>query len=91
MPGPYGKTSAFASCPAATGEHTCPQFPDGAHRCRDERGHIQADGTIDAVHTCTCGWEWACLNEGIGHFCLRILRASTAAHTQTPPTEGLAT
>lgn len=88
MPGPYGATSTFASCPAATGETDCPQFPDGAHRCRDQRGHIQADGTIDAVHTCTCGFDWACLHEGIGHFYLRILRAAHAAHDQTPPTEG---
>lgn len=87
MPG-YGPTSNFASCPAATGEATCTHFPDGAHRCRDARGHIQADGTLDAVHTCTCRFAWSCLHEGIGRFYLRILRAAPAT---IPPTEGPAT
>ena len=60
----YGKLSAFASCPAATGEGRprCSHFPDGAHRCGKERRH-----TVDKVgHLCTCGYGWisATINDG---------------------------
>lgn len=67
MPSPiseYAKTSAFASCPAATGvaRPVCPHFPDGAHRCGKQRDHVR-----DAVgHLCTCGYGWMSSTIGNG-------------------------
>jgi hypothetical protein len=50
-------TNTFASCPAATGEAECPDFPDGAHRCGKPRSHVRGDGG-SIVHGCTCGTLW---------------------------------
>lgn len=58
QPGRYEPRSQFASCPAASGEPYkaapapgCPQFPDGAHRCGQDRGtHL--------IHECTCHFTW---------------------------------
>lgn len=42
----------FESCPAATGTRAgCQSFPDGAHRCGNDRGHANR-------HVCTDGVEW---------------------------------
>jgi hypothetical protein len=51
------RENAFRSCPAQTGQprppaKPCPQFPDGAHRCADDRDPTHA------VHTCTCAFPW---------------------------------
>lgn len=60
---PYAAGSQFESCPAATGQGTCPHFPDGAHRCGQDRGHVAADPrpAIYHVHRCTCGKQWCSL------------------------------
>lgn len=57
----YAPGSHFQSCPAATGEldllieeSRCQHFPDGAHRCREER-------LPHRPHTCVCGAQWICL------------------------------
>jgi hypothetical protein len=58
----YAHGSHFESCPAATGEcgqaEPCGTYPDGAHRCRLERG------TVDPHyrHQCLCGSQWICLS-----------------------------
>lgn len=44
--------SQFESCPGATGEAGCTDFPDRAHRCKNARRH-------DGPHDCTCGQQWA--------------------------------
>jgi hypothetical protein len=54
--GPRTPGSQFESCPAATGEADCTDFPDGAHRCGHNRGHIQASRRVE--HSCTCGAIW---------------------------------
>jgi hypothetical protein len=57
--------NAFASCPAATGEASCPQFPDGAHRCGSDRGHVRDETMTTAeriAHRCTCGNVWTSLS-----------------------------
>lgn len=46
---------AFESCPAATGEGSCPHFPDGAHRCGRPRGRAEH---ASVGHLCTCGACW---------------------------------
>jgi len=60
----YGKLSSFRSCPAATGtgRPPCPHFPDGAHRCGEERDHVR----VSTGHACTCryGWISATINDG---------------------------
>jgi hypothetical protein len=57
----FGPQSAFASCPAATGEadptEQCGTYPDGAHRCRRERHSLDRH----ARHICLCGYDWVCL------------------------------
>jgi hypothetical protein len=51
----YGTTSQFASCPAATGEGRCRDYPDHAHRCQLNRDHL-TPGAVE--HSCTCGAVW---------------------------------
>lgn len=57
----YAPGSHFESCPAATGEPVggiqCGCYPDGAHRCRKERGSIDPHHR----HQCLCGHEWISL------------------------------
>jgi hypothetical protein len=50
------RENAFASCPAATGEAACADFPDRAHRCSLARGH-------EDKHVCTDGSAWTCFIE----------------------------
>lgn len=77
----YGAMSAFASCPATTGEaplHPCPQFPDAAHRCSLPREHVR-DMTVPTAsermtHRCTCGGEWACIM-AFGDLIARLIEA----------------
>jgi hypothetical protein len=64
----YSDLSAFASCPAATGASgltPCDQFPDGAHRCGQNRNHprdMTVPDTAERVaHRCTCGYVWTSL------------------------------
>lgn len=68
-PMPRDRTNAFASCPAATGEARppCPHFPDGAHRCVLDRGHMRGDGRVAEriTHDCTCHYSWTCLSGSI--------------------------
>jgi hypothetical protein len=55
----YADSSAFRSCPAATGEAStaggCTAYPDTAHRCRHDRvpTHYR--------HECLCPYEWISL------------------------------
>ena len=57
LAGRYAPTSQHASCPAATGDGArCRQFPDGAHRCGDVRGHTASGQRLH--HTCTCTTQW---------------------------------
>lgn len=51
------RENAFASCPAATGEMGCTDFPDGAHRCAEDREHVRTNVATD--HRCTCSAVWA--------------------------------
>jgi hypothetical protein len=55
--GRYSSGSSFESCPAATGEArpACADFPDGAHRCGEQRGHVTG---ASPEHHCTCGATW---------------------------------
>lgn len=59
----YAKGSQFESCPAATGEAKCPQFPDGAHRCGLNRKHLADDPrpAVQKTHRCTCEQQWCSL------------------------------
>ena len=55
----YAPGSNFQSCPAATGECDptvkCGTYPDGAHRCRQERQPVHPR------HACLCGYQWISL------------------------------
>lgn len=81
----YGPLSAFASCPAATGESLlspCPGFPDGAHRCALARDHprdmaAEPDTAGRLMHRCGCGYDWTCLPGSIETVLRAGLRASS--------------
>jgi len=64
---PYAEGSQFESCPAATGQALCPHFPDGAHRCGQNRNHLETDGLdpLNQTHRCTCGAQWCSLSGSV--------------------------
>jgi hypothetical protein len=66
-PPAYAPGSNFESCPAATGQSTCPHFPDGAHRCGQDRNHISEAGldVIHHTHRCTCSAQWCSLSGSV--------------------------
>lgn len=68
LPGQFSPTSMFASCPAATGESRCTDFPDRSHRCGEQRGHIRTEQNKPAgerTHLCTCGYRWTSLSGSV--------------------------
>lgn len=79
----YDARSAFASCPAATGEADppCTHFPDGAHRCTRPRDHVRNESEpVDRriMHTCTCGAGWCSLLGGLDDLFKLFRKATTS-------------